>query len=159
MTTIADAVWLSTALVHTENVHAGDFSVQEIIQKATQEKLVDGFRPGLQVHVSKHCVANKSPNPTPYRMLFETARGRRRLFKSGDTFHADRRNGKIRPNKQDVPRQYEQLVDWYDAVYSKQAPPPPAPANGNDNLVPHQEVVSSAVQRTLAAIGELQSGT
>ncbi|MGH9503322.1 MAG: AbrB/MazE/SpoVT family DNA-binding domain-containing protein [Terriglobales bacterium] len=105
-------------------------------------------------------MANKSPNPTPYRMLFETTRGRRRLFKSGDPFHADRGNGKIRPNKRDVPRQYEQLVDWYDTVFSRQASVPPlAPANGNNNPAPHQEVASSAVQRTLAAIGELQSGT
>jgi len=121
MTTIADAAWLATALLHTENIYAGDFSVQDIIQKATREKLVAQFSPGLQVHVSKHCVANKSPNPTPHRMLFETARGRRRLFKEGDTFHPDRVSGKIHPDRADLPVAYQPLLDWYCDVYSKQS--------------------------------------
>ena len=159
MTTIADAAWLATALLHRENVHAGDFSVQDIIQKATREKLVDRFRPGLQVHVSKHCVANKSPNPTPYRMLFETARGRRRLFKNGDPFHADRQDGKIRPHKEDLPPQYQQLVDWYDAVYSKQTPPP-TPASTGVNVEPTLPYEGGFAKSPLATLVEMmQPGT
>jgi bifunctional DNA-binding transcriptional regulator/antitoxin component of YhaV-PrlF toxin-antitoxin module len=120
-TTIANAIWLATAQLHQENTNASDFSVREIIERAIRDNLVDGFRPGLQVHVSKHCVANKSPNPGDHRMLYETTRGRRRLFKNGDPFHPDRRNGKIRPERQELPSEYHALTDWYDAVYSKQS--------------------------------------
>jgi AbrB family looped-hinge helix DNA binding protein len=118
--TIADAIWLATALLHRNDAQAADFAVQDIIQKATQENLAGGFKPGLQVHASKHCVANKSPNPGRSRLLFETTRGRRRLFRNGDSFHPDRRDGKTRPEKGDLPPEYQPLVDWYDTVYSAQ---------------------------------------
>jgi bifunctional DNA-binding transcriptional regulator/antitoxin component of YhaV-PrlF toxin-antitoxin module len=121
--TIADAIWLATALLHKNDAQAVDFAVQDIIQKAMQEDLAGGFKPGLQVHASKHCVANKSPNPGRSRMLFETTRGRRRLFRNGDFFHPDRRQGKIRPEKNDLPPEYQPLVDWYDTVYSTQKSP------------------------------------
>src|ERR1700676_3584373 len=116
---IADAVWLATALLHMENAQAVDFSGQEIMEKAARESLVDGFRPGLQVHVSKHCVANKSPNPGRYRMLFETSRGRRRLFRNGDLFHPNREGGRIKPNPSDVPFDYRGALMWYEKFYDK----------------------------------------
>jgi bifunctional DNA-binding transcriptional regulator/antitoxin component of YhaV-PrlF toxin-antitoxin module len=122
--TLADSVWLATALLHRENSKALDFAGHEIIEKATGEKLVKGFRPGLQVFVSKHCVANKSPNPLRHRILLETTRGRRRLFKQGDPFHPDREGGKIRPDRTELPAEYQPLVDWYDEIYSKGAPHP-----------------------------------
>lgn len=121
--TIANAIWLATAELHRENQNAVDFSVQEIIERVIRENLVDGFRPGLQVHASKHCVASKSPNPGPHRMLHETTRGRRRLFRRSDPFHKDRRNGKVRPEKKELPERYQPLVDWYDTVYSQIQPP------------------------------------
>jgi bifunctional DNA-binding transcriptional regulator/antitoxin component of YhaV-PrlF toxin-antitoxin module len=102
-----------------ENAQASDFSGQEILEKAAREKLVDGFRPGFQVHVSKHCVANKSPNPGRYRMLFETSRGRRRLFRNGDMFHPDREGGRIKPNPSDVPAEYRGALRWYEKFYDR----------------------------------------
>jgi len=120
MMTLADSVWLATALLHRESSTASDFSVQEIIKRASDEKLVRGFTPGLPVYTSKHCVANKAPNPGRYRILIETTRGRRRLFKNGDPFHPDRKGGKIRPDRADLPLEYQPLVDWYDEAYSKQ---------------------------------------
>ena len=121
---IADAVWLATALLHMENAQATDFSVQEITEKAARENLVDGFRPGLQVHVSKHCVANKSPNPGRYRMLFETSRGRRRLFRNGDEFHPNREGGRNKPNLSDVPPEHRGAMRWYEKFYDKGLPLP-----------------------------------
>jgi len=119
--TIADSVWLATALLHCENSEAADFSVREIIEKALSAKLVEGYRPGLPVFTSKHCVANKSPNPLRHRILVETTRGRRRLFKQGDPFHPDRINGKIHPDRADLPAQYQPLIDWYESDYSAPA--------------------------------------
>jgi bifunctional DNA-binding transcriptional regulator/antitoxin component of YhaV-PrlF toxin-antitoxin module len=114
-------------------MNASDFSVQEIIEKASDKKLTEGFRPGLPVHASKHCVANKPPNPGRYRILIETTRGRRRLFKKGDPFHPDRQNGKIRPDRADLPPEYQPLIDWYDEVYSQESAWPPANVS-----IPHQ---------------------
>ncbi|SRR6266851_9498133 len=132
--TIADAIWLATALLHRNDARAVDFAVQDIIQKAALENLAGGFKPGLQVHASKHCVANKSPNPGRSRMLFETTRGRRRLFRNGDFFHPDRGQGKIRPEKGDLPPEYQPLVDWYDTVYSNQTG-----ASANVKPIPFRE--------------------
>jgi bifunctional DNA-binding transcriptional regulator/antitoxin component of YhaV-PrlF toxin-antitoxin module len=123
---VADAIWTATALLHQENPKAEDFEVQQIVSRAVQEKLVGGFRPGLQAHASGHCVANKKPNGGRYRMLYETDRGRRRLLRLGDSSHPDR-NGEIRPDKSELPTEYRGLVDWYDDIYSKQSSLPATP--------------------------------
>lgn len=117
--TIAEATWIATALLHRENADRAvqDFSVAEIKEKAKKEGLVESSRSGLSVHVSKHCVANKSADPATHRMLFKTVTGRRRLFRLGDEVHPDRVKGKIRPAKDDLPEPYQPLVDWYDSVY------------------------------------------
>jgi hypothetical protein len=47
-------------------------------------------------------------------MLFETSEGRRRLYRMGDAYHPDRKNGKIIPNTEDLPQQYGGLVGWYN---------------------------------------------
>jgi len=134
---ITDAVWTATALLHQENPNAEDFEVKDIVSRAVREKLVGGFRPGLQAHVSGHCVANKKPNGGRHRMLYETRRGHRRLLRANDASHPDR-NGDIRPKKAELPAAYQTLVDWYDQVYSKRsaaAAPPVPPAR---MAVPHQ---------------------
>jgi hypothetical protein len=46
-------------------------------------------------------------------MLFETAPGRRRLFRDGDGCHPDREGAKRTPNQEDLPHAYSGLVRWY----------------------------------------------
>jgi hypothetical protein len=46
-------------------------------------------------------------------MLFETAPGRRRLFRKGDWYHPDREGAKIAPQAEDIPSGYEKLLAWY----------------------------------------------
>lgn len=119
--TIAEATWVATALLHKENPAAKDFSVAEIKERVKKEGLVDGSRSGLSIHVSQHCVANKKADPATHRILFRTVRGRRRLFRAlTDECHPDRQKGKIRPEKSDLSAPYQELVDWYDTVYSGQ---------------------------------------
>jgi bifunctional DNA-binding transcriptional regulator/antitoxin component of YhaV-PrlF toxin-antitoxin module len=118
---VADEVWVSTALLHTENPERADFAVEEIKTRARQEKWT--IRPGFNVHASYHCVANKSANPANHRMLYEDSRGRKRLYRAGDPCHSERQDGKVRPNKPDLPVQYQNLIDWYDSVYSRQSKP------------------------------------
>ncbi len=49
-------------------------------------------------------------------MPYETGRGRRGLYRSGDVSHPYRK-GKVTPVKEDIPAEFQDLVDWYHDVY------------------------------------------
>ena len=115
---VADEIWVATSMLHMENPSREDVSVSEIVQRAIKEKLAGGYRPGLQIHASTHCVATKPPNPARHRMLSETGRGRRRLFREGDKFHRNRRQGKTHPVAEELPSKYRYLVDWYEQDFA-----------------------------------------
>ncbi len=112
---VADEVWITLALLHTENADREDFSMDEILKRADREALGPDaqLRPGVRTHVTQHCVASRPPNPGRYRMLTATARGRRRLYRPGDQCHRDRVNAKQTPLKSDIPDRYHHLLDWY----------------------------------------------
>jgi hypothetical protein len=110
---VADEVWIAAALLHREQRQRDDFSIEEIVDRAAKEGIAGTNRPGVYVHVVQHCVANRPPNPGRYRMLFETGPGRRRLFRKGDSYHTGREGAKVTPNPQDMPSEYEGLLDWY----------------------------------------------
>jgi hypothetical protein len=110
---VADEVWVATALLHREHPERSDFSVEEIVERAHREGIVAPLAAGVYVHASQHCVANRRPSPNRYRMLFETATGRRRLFRHGDLCHPQREGSKIVPRRQDLPQEYNELLDWY----------------------------------------------
>lgn len=156
---ITDAVWTAAALLQRENPDTEDFEVREIVSRAVREKLAGGFRPGLQAHVSGHCVANKKPNGGRHRMLYETRRGYRRLLRVGDDCHPDR-NGDIRPKKSDLPTAYQGLIGWYDDVYSKQSPVA-VPAKAPEYVtVPHQFPPNTGVgSADFAGFEEMRSAT
>src|SRR5271154_5343599 len=94
---VADEVWIATALLHREYPDKADFTIEEIMLRATEESGAVPLRPGVYVHIVQHCVANRPPNPGRYRVLFETAPRRRRLFRSGDSYDAAREGAKIVP--------------------------------------------------------------
>lgn len=110
---VADEVWIVTALLHRELPERTDFTVEEIVDRARREGIERPLRPGVYVHVVQHCVANRPPNPGRYRMLFETAGGRRRLFRKGDTYHPAREGAKITPVPEAIPSAYGSLLTWY----------------------------------------------
>ncbi len=126
---VADEVWIAAALLQREQPGQADFTVDQIVQRAKQEGLSQPLRPGVYVHVVQHCVANRPPNPGRYRILFETSPGRRRLFRKGDSYHAEREGGKITPRREDMPHGYEGLPGWYEewslavAAQAKEADP------------------------------------
>ena len=116
---VADEVWIATALLHRRHPDRDDFTAGEIVRQAEAEKVADGpLRPGVQVHVYQHCVANKAPSSGGYRMLFETSKGRRRLFRPGDPFHPRRNSGKEVPHDDEIPPAYRGLIDWYRNEYT-----------------------------------------
>ena len=118
---VADEVWIATALLHREHPEREDFSVAEILDRARSESTSGApLRPGVNVHASQHCVAGRKPNPGRYRMLTETARGRRRLFRSGDLCHPARQSAKQVPAESDLPSRYRELLTWYAEQYLRQ---------------------------------------
>ena len=117
-TRVADEVWIATALLHRRYPDRDDFTVAEIVRQAEAEKVAAGpLRTGVQSHAYQHCVANKAPDSGRYRMLFETSKGRRRLFRPGDPFHPRRKSGKDVPRDDEIPSAYRELIDWYRNEY------------------------------------------
>lgn len=114
---VADEAWIAAALLHREFPDQGDFSVREIIDRARKENITGLLRPGVEQHVRFHCVANKPPEPGRYCMLFATARGRRRLYRPGDTTDPGR-TGKTLPEAHAIPERYRYLLDWYRNEYA-----------------------------------------
>src|SRR5438876_3407920 len=115
---VADEVWIATALLHREQPKRADFTVQEIVQRARQERLHPQLRPGVQVHAYRHCVANVPPDSGRYRMVFATSKTMRRLYRTGDPADPSRRRGKTMPARDDIPASCHHLLDWYTKSYS-----------------------------------------
>lgn len=112
---VADEVWIATALLHREHPNQPDFEIDDIVQRAAREAGSQPLRPGVYVHVVQHCVANRPPNPGRYRILYETAPGRRRLFRTGDTYDLAREGAKTIPSREDLPSEYADLLNWYQS--------------------------------------------
>ncbi|HLW88214.1 MAG TPA: hypothetical protein VKR57_06945 [Terriglobales bacterium] len=110
---VADEVWIVTALMHRGDPKRVDFTIEEIMQRVRNEGLAGKLRPGVYAHVVQHCVANRIPNSGRYRILFETAPGRRRLFRSGDNYDPAREGAKMVPAREEIPSEYSSLLDWY----------------------------------------------
>jgi hypothetical protein len=115
----ADETFLAVALLHRENPDDADFSIAEIVERATRENIAGHLRPGVQWHASLHCVANLAPNPARLRMLYATGEGRRRLLNPDDDVHPAR-TGKIFPNPEDVPERYRELIEWAKQRYGEE---------------------------------------
>lgn len=119
---VADEVWIAAALLHRQHPDRLDFTVTEIVRRAESEKVSGGpLRSGVQTHAYSHCVANRAPGSARYRMLIETAKGRRRLFRPGDPCHRGR-IGKTAPRDDEIPPRYRELIDWYRRDYVGAAP-------------------------------------
>jgi hypothetical protein len=117
---VADEAWVVTALLHREHPEAEDFALAELnnrVQREFQDK-----RPGVSQHLVSHCVASNPRSPAQYRMLHETARGRRRLYRPGDPTNPERK-GKTHPDKDQLPPKYRPLVDWYLQEYIRRPVP------------------------------------
>ncbi|MBC8264591.1 MAG: hypothetical protein H8E47_10765 [Anaerolineales bacterium] len=88
----------------------GTFSAIELVDRVRQE--FGDTRPGVQVHATSHCVANK-PLYTGYinNYLWQLEHGRYRCFDPArDTPHPDRVGGRIHPPLPDVPPKYRWLL-------------------------------------------------
>ncbi len=117
---VAAETWIATALLHREHPERSDFTIQEIVGRAEAEHVTPTLRPGVRVHASTHCVANRKPDPVAHRMLYATGKHTRRLFREGDDFHP-LRHGRTFPAPHTLPEKYRYLLDWYQNEYTTPA--------------------------------------
>ena len=107
---VADEVFLVVAALHRTRPEREDFTVGEIMEQARELNLSGGLRPGVEIHVRQHSVANLPPNPGRYRTLYAVGK-RRRLLAPGDPTHQER-DGKIWPELDEIPAEFHDLVHW-----------------------------------------------
>jgi hypothetical protein len=113
---VADEAWIALVLLHRENPRRQAFAAREIVGRAKAEAVHSHLRPGVQVHVYLHNVANLPANSAPYRMFYRTTEGQYRLFRPDDDSHPSR-VGKTKPERVELPEQYHGLLDWYETSY------------------------------------------
>ena len=113
----ADSVWVATALLQHERGVDADFDATEIIERVRAEHLWDRDPSTIKQHVYKHNVAQLAAQPNRNRLLTQTARGRRRLFRAGDASHPSREGGRILPEPSDLPERYRSLLEWYHSRF------------------------------------------
>jgi hypothetical protein len=109
-------VFLATVLLHQEQPGRSDFTIREIVNRASKENITGEMRSGVNVHASQHCVANRAPNPAKHRMLFATGKHTRRLLLPGDEVDSGR-TGKIFPDAGELPERYLPLLEWAKSRY------------------------------------------
>lgn len=114
---VADEAWLSLALLQHEHPDRDSFSAKEILDRVKAEQVSPELRPGVQVHIYLHNVANRPPNSAQYRMFYKVADETYRLYRPTDTAHPARK-GKIIPERDELPEKYHYLLDWYEREYS-----------------------------------------
>jgi hypothetical protein len=113
---VADEAWLGLALLHREHPERESFTAREILDRVKNESARSELRPGVQVHIYLHNVANLEPNPARYRMFWKLPNDTYRLFRPGDQHHPLRK-GKTKPERDELPVQYRYLLDWYEDKY------------------------------------------
>jgi hypothetical protein len=97
------AVWLAAALLHEQGYPT--FSPGRLREEV--ERRFGDTRPGVQTHVSAHCVANAPKNTTvEYSYLFRTDAGDLRLYRKGDPLHPSRSGSRTAPDQTDVPEEF-----------------------------------------------------
>jgi hypothetical protein len=76
------------------------------------ERLFDDTRPGVNTHISAHCVGNAPRNAgTVYNYLFRIDDGVLRPFDPGqDRPHNTRAEARLQPDPRDIPRRYRYLL-------------------------------------------------
>ena len=117
--TVADAVWVGTALLHYHNEESpeGPIPTEAIVMVVNAAGLTKGLEKSIYLHVNQHCVANRPPNLNRSRMLFETGRGERRLFRPGDKYDPAREGAPMHPDWDKLPRKYLFLRRWYEEIW------------------------------------------
>ena len=125
--TVAEAVWMGTALLHDKRPYQDVFTVDEILESVLNHKLSDAPIETIKQHVKQHCVANLPPRPNRSRMLYMTGPSHRRLFRNGDRFDDQREGAPTHPAWEKLP---SHVHEWYETVWNS-----PSALIANDPLL------------------------
>jgi hypothetical protein len=128
--TVADAVWIGTALLQQSN-ERDSFTTEEIVRSVRENHLTKGAEKSVWQHVNQHCVANRKPQPNRACMLTATGQGNRRLYREGDRIDPERIGGRTHPDWDKLPSKYAYLRHWHETVWNK----PPQMAQLADPLL------------------------
>jgi hypothetical protein len=112
--TVADAVWVGTAIMHEQYPQAAGFTIEDIVNRVVSLRLTKGGQKSVWQHVNQHCVANRKPQPNRSRMLFALGGGNRRLFRDGDRSDPGREGAPTHPQWNRLPEAYRYLEQWYE---------------------------------------------
>ena len=90
----------------------GSFTTEELRREV--ERLFGDTRPGVNAHISAHCVANAPRSAqTVYNYLWRIERGHLRTFDPvSDRPHPSRADAAFVPKAEDVPPEYRHLAHW-----------------------------------------------
>lgn len=113
---VADEAWVGLALLHRAHPDRESFTAREILDRVKSEGATSELRPGVQVHIYLHNVANVEPNSARYRMFWKLPNDTYRLFRPGDP-SVPSRKGKTKPERNELPERYRYLLDWYEQMY------------------------------------------
>jgi hypothetical protein len=115
---VSDECWIALALLHREQPRTKSFTPKQILERLAKEHIHPTVRPGAQVHVYQHNVANLPPVSGKYRMFYRLADTTLRLYRLGDPCHPARK-GRTRPDVENIPAKYKPLIVWYEERYCK----------------------------------------
>jgi len=127
---VADEAWCALASLHRDFPERVGFTAKEILARAA-ERSSTPLRPGVQVHIYQHNVANVPPSSARYRMFFRLPGNSYRLFLPGDVCDPQRK-GKTKPDRNDLPPEDQRLLDFYENQYCVVGRKPPL---GEDPLL------------------------
>jgi len=121
---VADELYLIVALLHRENPHSNSFTIAEILDRAAKEGLGTSRadQRSLRQHAYEHAAANVPPGKQGgrYRMVFREEDNRIRLLRQSDYVHPERHQ-KLRPNLEEIPERYHELVQWAERWQRKES--------------------------------------
>lgn len=112
---VADEAWCALASLHQDYPERRGFTAKEILRRAAQRTATQ-LRPGVQVHIYQHNVANVPPSSARYRMFFRLPDGTFRLYLPGDACDPQRK-GKTKPEWEDLPARDRHLLDFYELEF------------------------------------------
>jgi len=102
--TIHAEVWIAAKILSLEKKKFTSRELKDIVWREFQDK-----RPGVQIHINQHCVANALANPNKLRYLTRLDQGLYKLFEEGDPFHESRAGSRTEPDRALVPEKYQYL--------------------------------------------------
>ena len=113
----AISVWIATATLHEIYGINKNFSNKDIIAKVKEQNICAVSNNTIALHVSSHCVANNKASPNTHKKLYRASRGRYRLYRRGDYYNRDRKQGQEEPDITELPGRYKYLIGWYNDRY------------------------------------------